>query len=211
MWELVKAGGWLMVPLVLCSIFTVAIAIERFIRLKRSNVLPKRLLLKNSDAAAQVVKVLQNDNALKMTALGQVLYEGYSFREQGEQFSRAQMEVAASKEIGYLEKNINFLGTLSAVAPLLGLLGTVIGIIESFLVIDIGSAGNASMMIPGISKALITTAAGMLVAIPALFAHRYFQRLVQEYITELEQQATLFHAALFYKQKPTQQVSEQAD
>ena len=210
MWELVKAGGWLMVPLVLCSIFTVAIAIERFIRLKRSNVLPKNLLLKNSDSAAQVVKTLENDDALKMTALGQVLYEGYSFQGQGEQFSRAQMEVAASKEIGYLEKNINFLGTLSAVAPLLGLLGTVIGIIESFLVVDIGSAGNASMMIPGISKALITTAAGMVVAIPALFAYRYFQRLVQEYVTELEQQATLFHAALFYKQKATSQESERA-
>ena len=120
-------------------------------------------------------------------------------REQGEQFARAQMEATASREISHLEKNINFLGTLSAIAPLLGLLGTVIGIIESFLVIDIGTNSNPTMMIPGISKALITTAAGMLIAIPALFAYRYFQRLVQEYVAELEQQSTLFHAALFYQ------------
>ena len=73
------------------------------------------------------------------------------------------------------------------------------GIIESFLVIDMGSNSNPTMMIPGISKALITTAAGMLIAIPALFAYRYFQRLVQEYVTELEQQSTLFHAALYYQ------------
>ena len=113
------------------------------------------------------------------------------------------MEATASQEIGYLEKNINFLGTLSAVAPLLGLLGTVLGIIESFLVIDVG-ASNPTLMIPGISKALITTAAGMLIAIPALFAYRYFQRLVQEYTAELEQQATLFHAGLFHQSQPHQ-------
>lgn len=87
---------------------------------------------------------------------------------------------------------------MSAVAPLLGLLGTVLGIIESFLVIDLGTTSNPGLMIPGISKALITTAAGMLIAIPTLFAYRFFQRLVQEYVAELEQQSTLFHAALFY-------------
>lgn len=96
-------------------------------------------------------------------------------------------------------------GTLSAVAPLLGLLGTVISIIESFLVIDLGTNSNPTLMIPGISKALITTAAGMFIAIPALFAYRYFQRLVQEYIAELEQQSTLFHAALFYQNSTDQE------
>ena len=97
-----------------------------------------------------------------------------------------------------LEK-ISIFGYIEPIAPLFGLLGTVLGIIESFLVIDIGSAGNASMMMPGISKALITTAVGMLIAIPAMIAYRYFQRVVHEYIAELEQQSTLFHAALFYK------------
>src|SRR5690606_36108277 len=65
--------------------------------------------------------------------------------------------------------------------------------------IDIGTNSDPVLMMPGISKALITTAAGMLIAVPAVFAHRYFQRLVQEYVAELEQQATLFHASLFYR------------
>lgn len=199
MWELVKAGGWLMIPLVLCSIFTVAIAIERFIRLKRSMVLPKELLLSGGQDVHQVVQQLQNSQNLQSSSLGRILVSGLQSKKNTEQYARAQMEATASQEIGYLEKNINFLGTLSAVAPLLGLLGTVVGIIESFLVIDIGTNSNPTMMIPGISKALITTAAGMLIAIPALFAYRYFQRLVQEYVAELEQQSTLFHAALFYQ------------
>ncbi|CAB1213243.1 MotA/TolQ/ExbB proton channel family protein [Acinetobacter bouvetii] len=199
MWELVKAGGWLMLPLVLCSIFTVAITIERFIRLKKSMILPKALLLNQAQNIDNVMQQLQQDQALQQSTLGRIFNAGYESKHQNEQYARAQMETTASQEIGYLEKNINFLGTLSAVAPLLGLLGTVLGIIESFLVIDLGTNSNPTLMIPGISKALITTAAGMFIAIPALFAYRYFQRLVQEYVAELEQQSTLFHAALFYQ------------
>ena len=199
MWELVKAGGWLMLPLVLCSIFTVAITLERFIRLKKSLILPKNLLLNSTQNIETVIQKLQQEQALKNSTLGRIFAAGFQSKQHNEQFARAQMESTASQEIGYLEKNINFLGTLSAVAPLLGLLGTVLGIIESFLVIDLGNNSNPTMMIPWISKALITTAAGMFIAIPALFAYRYFQRLVQEYIAELEQQSTLFHAALFYQ------------
>ena len=73
---------------------------------------------------------------------------------------------------------------------------------------DLGSNSNPTMMIPGISKALITTAAGMVIAIPALFAYRYFQRLIQEYISELEQQSTLFHATLFYRKPQAQDVEQ---
>ena len=197
MWELVKAGGWLMFPLVLCSIFTVAITIERFIRLKKSAVLPSIILLKIGQNTDTVVKQIKQSATLQNSPLGRIFLAGYQSRQQSPEYVRAQMEATASQEISYLEKNINFLGTLSAVAPLLGLLGTVLGIIESFLMIDVGSASNPTLMIPGISKALITTAAGMLIAIPALFAYRYFQRLVLEYVAELEQQATLFHADLF--------------
>lgn len=208
MWELVKAGGWLMLPLVLCSIFTVAISIERFIRLRRVVVLPKKLLIQKNQPVSVVIDNLKADQNASQSSLGFIFHEGLDAASKGEQFARAQMEAMASREISYLEKNINFLGTLSAAAPLLGLLGTVVGIIESFLVIDLGSSSNPTMMIPGISKALITTAAGMLIAIPALFAYRYFQRLVQEYVAELEQQATLFHAALFYQQNDTIQTDK---
>lgn len=199
MWELVKAGGWLMLPLILCSIFTIAITIERFVRLKKTMILPKALLLNQAQNMDVITQQLQQNESLKSSTLGRIFTVGYQNKNYTEHYARAQMEATASQEIGYLEKNINFLGTLSAVAPLLGLLGTVLGIIESFLVIDVGTNSNPTLMIPGISKALITTAAGMFIAIPALFAYRYFQRLVQEYIAELEQQSTLFHAALFYQ------------
>ena len=208
MWELVKAGGWLMLPLVLCSIFTLAITLERLIRLKRANVLPKNLLLQKDRSLDSVLDTLEQDKVAANSTLGYILREGIDAFPQGEAYARAQMEVTASREIGYLEKNVNFLGTLSAVAPLLGLLGTVLGIIESFLVLDLGSNSNPTMMIPGISKALITTAAGMVIAIPALFAYRYFQRLIQEYISELEQQSTLFHATLFYRKPQAQDVEQ---
>ncbi|WP_104498200.1 MotA/TolQ/ExbB proton channel family protein [Acinetobacter indicus] len=198
MWELVKAGGWLMLPLLLCSVFTLAISIERFLRLKRAGVVPKALQLQTGQPVQVMLQQLQASENLQHSTLGRIFMAGAQNKHQSEQFARAQMEATASQEIGYLEKNINFLGTLSAVAPLLGLLGTVLGIIESFLMIDISSS-NPTLMIPGISKALITTAAGMLIAVPALFAYRYFQRLVQEYVAELEQQATLFHAALFHQ------------
>lgn len=201
MWELVKAGGWLMLPLVLCSIFTVAITIERFLRLKRAQVLPKELCMTAGQSAQNIVQQIKQEDAIKSSVLGAILVAGYENRQQGEHYARAQMEATASQQIGFLERNINFLGTLSAVAPLLGLLGTVLGIIESFLIIDIGNNSNPTLMIPGISKALITTAAGMLIAVPALFAYRYFQRLVHEYIAELEQQSTLFHAALFHQKQ----------
>ncbi len=208
MWELVKAGGWLMLPLILSSIFTVAITLERYLRLKRSQVLPQDLLVNGADLDTIVAKLDQEQ--AKRSPLGRILKAGYDHKDQGEQFARAQMEAAASQEITHLEKNINFLGTLSAIAPLLGLLGTVLGIIESFLVIDVGSVGNASTMMPGISKALITTAVGMLIAIPAMIAYRYFQRVVHEYVAELEQQSTLFHAALFYKKVPRVQEHRRA-
>jgi biopolymer transport protein ExbB len=199
MWELVKAGGWLMLPLILCSIFMLAISLERLIRLKRSAILPTALLLRGDENTQTVMDALHQNQSLKDSTLGRIFMAGERSRMQSPEYARAHMEAVASEEIGYLEKNINFLGTLSAVAPLLGLLGTVLGIIESFLVLDLSSNSNPTLMIPGISKALITTAVGMLIAIPALFAYRYFQRVVHEYIAVLEQQATLFHAAYFYQ------------
>ncbi|WP_297427646.1 MotA/TolQ/ExbB proton channel family protein [uncultured Acinetobacter sp.] len=198
MWELVKAGGWLMLPLLLCSIFMLAISLERLIRLKRKSILPPQLMLQGDDNTQTVMDALHQDADLQDSTLGRIFMAGERSRLQSPEYARAQMEAVASEEIGYLEKNINFLGTLSAVAPLLGLLGTVLGIIESFLILDLSANSNPTLMIPGISKALITTAVGMLIAIPALFAYRYFQRLVHEYIMQLEQQATLFHAAHFY-------------
>lgn len=201
MWELFKAGGWLMLPLFVCSIVTVAIVIERFIRLKHNMVFPKQLKIQPNTVPEIIERHLQHSVEDANSTLGRILQTALTFQHENDHFAKAQIEAVAAEEITHLERHINLLGTISTVSPLLGLLGTVIGIIESFLMVDMGSNASPTLMIPGISKALIATAMGMVVAIPALVAYRYFHRLVQEYVGELEQQATLFHAQLFYKHK----------
>ncbi len=198
MWEFIKAGGWLMLPLILCSVVALAISIERFIRLKRSAIVPRNLvnelLLRSHSGNLSV----QDQHELFKSPLGKILQKGYMFRSRDAEFAKIQMQTEASVQIANLEKNINFLGTIGSIAPLLGLLGTVLGIIEAFLAVNTGGITDPAMLANGVSKALITTAAGMIVAIPALVAYRYFQRVVVECVVELEQQATLYHAALFY-------------
>ena len=105
MWELVKAGGWLMLPLVLCSVFTVAITIERFMRLKRAGILPNALLLNRGQSLATVLQQLNQSANLKNSTLGRIFEAGARNKQQSEHYARAQMEATASQEIGYLEKN----------------------------------------------------------------------------------------------------------
>ena len=99
------------------------------------------------------------------------------------------IEEAANQVIHNLEKNLSPLGTVAAIAPLLGLLGTVIGMIKVFTAIMIEGTGNAGVLAGGISEALITTAAGLTVAIPALVFHRFFERRVDSLVVEMEDQA----------------------
>lgn len=203
MWEFIKAGGWLMLPLLACSIAALAITIERFMRLKRSRIVPRNLvnevLLRSSSDNLSV----QDQQTLFKSPLGKILQKGYMFRFKNAEFVKIQMQTEASVQISQLEKNINFLGTIGAIAPLLGLLGTVLGIIEAFLAVNSGGVTDPAMLANGVSKALITTAAGMIVAIPSLVAYRYFQRVVVELVVEMEQQATLYHAILFYSKAKT--------
>ncbi len=187
-----------MIPLIICSILALAISIERFIRLKRDVILPKNLVNEVLLRSQSENLSMQDQQELFKSALGKILQKGYMFRFKGAEFVKIQMQTEASVQIAQLEKNINFLGTIGSIAPLLGLLGTVLGIIEAFLAVNSGGMTDPAMLANGVSKALITTAAGMIVAIPALIAYRYFQRVVVELVVELEQQATLYHVALFH-------------
>ena len=198
MWEFIKAGGWLMLPLVLCSIVGLAIIIERFIQLRRRAVAPTQLC---EETLAKIYRqeLTEDDlQQLRKSSLGHLFLKTYIYRKHNPEFVKAQIQAEATIQVNLLEKNINFLGTIGAIAPLLGLLGTVLGIIEAFLAINTGGISDPALLASGVSKALITTAAGMVVAIPAILFYRYFQRLVLEYVVEMEQQATMFHAALFY-------------
>lgn len=190
MFELVKAGGWLMIPIVSCSVVAVAICIERFWTLRTNLIAPKNLLsqvwnwIRNNEMDAQRMRELRISSPL-----GQILAAGISSHRRGRELMKESIEEVANQVVHELERYLNTLGTIAAISPLLGLLGTVIGMIKVFTAIKLEGTGNAAVLAGGISEALITTAAGLTVAIPSLFFYRYFQRKVDELVINMEQEA----------------------
>ena len=199
MWELLKAGGWLMLPIVICSVIAIAIMMERALKLKSSKILPKALRQQLIATLAERggISRPQLERIRGQSALGDVLATGVIYRRFGLDSMTMHMENRASVQIHALEKNINVLGTVAAISPLLGLLGTVLGIIVSFMAISDGGMRDPAMLAAGVSQALFTTAAGMFVAIPALISYRYFQRRVVDINATFEQEAGLLIQELY--------------
>lgn len=191
MWELIKAGGWLMLPIILSSVVAAAIVLERLWTLRSARVAPPNLVgqawrwIKEGQLDANRLKSLRADSPL-----GEVLAAGLANARHGREVMKEAIQEAASKVIHELERYLSTLGTIAAVAPLLGLLGTVIGMIDVFNAVMLQGTGNTAVLAGGISKALITTAAGLTVAIPALFFHRFLVRRVDELVVAMEQEAT---------------------
>ncbi|EAW29774.1 MotA/TolQ/ExbB proton channel family protein [marine gamma proteobacterium HTCC2143] len=189
MFELVKSGGWLMLPIILCSIAVVAICIERFLALNPKKISPPETLgevwgwIKNSQLDAEKLKTLKNSSPL-----GRILAAGLSNSRHGRDVMKESIQEAASHVIHDLERYLNTLGTIAAISPLLGLLGTVIGMIKVFTAIMLQGTGNAGVLAGGISEALITTATGLTVAIPALIMHRFYSRRIDSVVITLEQE-----------------------
>jgi len=183
------AGGWVMVPLVLCSVLGLAICFERLYTLNPKKIAPPHLLatvwkqLKNGELDAAKLRTLKQSSPL-----GRILAAGLSNAYHGRDVMKESIQDAASHVVHDLERYLTTLGTIAAVAPLLGLLGSVLGIIEVFSEIMVQGSGNASILAGGISKALITTAAGLTVAIPALVMHRYFVGKIDAIVVGLEQE-----------------------
>ncbi|MBE02204.1 MotA/TolQ/ExbB proton channel family protein [Marinobacter lutaoensis] len=190
MFELLKAGGILMVPIVACSILALAIVLERFWTLRASRVAPPQTInelwrwIKKKELNGRKLKALQASSPL-----GRILAGGLLNAKHGREIMKESIEQEASQVIHELERFLNPLGTVATIAPLLGLLGTVIGMIKVFAEIQLAGVGNAANLAGGISEALITTAAGLSVAIPALIFHRYFIRRVDELVVSMEQEA----------------------
>jgi len=189
-WELVKAGGWIMLPIILCSIVALAIIVERLWTLRPSRITPAHLLgqvwrwIQDKQLNSDKLKELRADSPL-----GQILAAGLANSKHGREVMKECIEEAAARVIHDLERYLNALGTIAGIAPLLGLLGTVLGMIEIFGSFMGSGMANASQLAGGIATALITTAAGLFVAIPALFFHRYLQRRVDELVIGMEQEA----------------------
>jgi len=188
--ELLKAGGILMVPILFCSVLALAIILERFWSLRDSRIAPPQVLnelwrwIKKKELNGKRLKTLQASSPM-----GRVLASGLLNAKHGREVMKESIEHEASQVVHQLERFLNPLGTVATISPLLGLLGTVIGMIKVFAEIQLAGVGNAGNLAGGISEALITTASGLSVAIPALIAHRYFIRRVDALVVNMEQEA----------------------
>jgi biopolymer transport protein ExbB len=197
MWEIVRAGGWMMGPIILFSIIAVAIILERLWTLQDRRVLPPDLtkrvwqLVEGNQVTDQVIAALAQNSPL-----GKVLAAGLANRHRSREALMERLEDAGRHVVQELERFLNTLGTIAGVAPLLGLLGTVGGIIKAFNAINAGGMGDPRMLSGGIAQALVTTAAGLCVAIPALIGYRYLRGRVDRIVIEIEKDAISLADAL---------------
>ena len=179
-----------MAPILLCSVVALAIVIERFWALQQQKINPDFLIGRirrwhqddqlNSDR----IRALRDHSPL-----GRVLAAGLSNMELSRELMKESIEETGRHVVLELERFLNTLGTIASITPLLGLLGTVVGMIKVFAVITEQGVGDPAVLSGGISQALTTTAAGLVVAIPALFFYRYFRGRVNELVLDMEQEA----------------------
>jgi len=180
----------MMLPIILCSIAAAGIIAERLWTLRPARITPSHLLgqvwlwIKDKQLNSQKLRELRASSPL-----GEILAAGLANSKHGREIMKECIEEAAARVIHELERYLNALGTIAGIAPLLGLLGTVLGMIDIFSAFMGSNMANASVLAGGIAKALITTAAGLFVAIPALFFHRFLQRRVDELVVGMEQEA----------------------
>ncbi|MCH2493373.1 MAG: MotA/TolQ/ExbB proton channel family protein [Gammaproteobacteria bacterium] len=197
MFELIRSGGWLMWPILVCSVLALAIIVERCWSLRRSVVAPKDLMshIQGMTLGDRLTNE-QIDAVRETSALGQILAAGLSRQTQQAFLIKDAIEEAGGHVVHELERYLNALGTIAATTPLLGLLGTVIGMIKVFSAITAVGVGDPQVLAGGISEALITTAAGLSVGIPSLMFHRYFLGKVNELTVAMEQDALRFMEVL---------------
>lgn len=187
---MIQAGGWLMLPLILSSIFAVAIIGERFWSLQEKRITPKHLVgqvwqwYKSDDLDETHLEALA-----KSSPLGQVLAAGLVNRHHPRAIMKESVEESGRQVIVNLEKYLTTLGTIAQITPLLGLLGTVIGMIKVFSAITTQGVGNPGVLAGGISEALITTATGLCIAIPSLYFYRHFRAQVNILVLKMEEES----------------------
>ena len=190
MFEFFEKGGLMLLPIILCSIVALGIIVERFWSLKRNKILPP-------DLVPQVWKLSREEKLDAMairrikvgSPLGTILAAGLSNSRFGREIMKESIEEVGRQVAHDLERYLTALGTISAITPLLGLLGTVVGMIKVFSAIMSQGVGDPGVLAGGISEALITTAAGLAVAIPSLMFHRYFEGRVDDLVLKMEEES----------------------
>jgi biopolymer transport protein ExbB len=186
--ELFLKGGMVMWPILLCSLITVAVIVEKYILLKQSNVNPKQLMTKIRSALSRndLMGAVDACNSVK-APVGNILKHGVMNYKNGTQAVKEAIEMAGKEEVFHLEKRLSVLANMAGVAPMLGFLGTVTGMIAAFQTIErLGGNVNPSVLAGGIWEAMLTTAFGLLVGIPALYFYNFFVSKVNRFVFEIE-------------------------
>jgi len=190
MWEIIQAGGPVMWPIIVLSILAAAILLERLWSLQERRIIPPELrekvwkLVESGQLTERHITALAQNSAL-----GQILAAGLANRDRPREFVKEAIEDTGRHVVHELERFLNMLGTIAAVSPLMGLLGTVTGIIVAFNAITHTGVGDPKVLSGGIGQALITTAAGLIVAIPSLIGYRYLRGRVDELVIAMEKEA----------------------
>ena len=190
MLEIIRQGGWLMLPILACSAIAMGIVLERFWTLRRKVVNPPDLGEQVQSWALS--RKLENSHVEALSensALGRVLAAALRNRTRTRDIVKEAVEDTGRHVVHDLERYLNTLGTIAGITPLMGLLGTVIGMIKVFSSILVHGVGDANQLAGGISQALVTTAAGLFVAIPAYLFYRFFKGRVEELVVDMEEQA----------------------
>ena len=190
MLEILMQGGWLMLPILMCSVVALAIIAERFWALNSEKIIPEKTL----SSVWQLYKAGQLDKSRVQTLslsspLGKILASGINNQVHGREVMKESIEESGRQVIHELERYLNTLGTIASITPLLGLLGTVVGMITVFEDITLSGVGDPTILAGGISQALITTATGLSVGIPSLMFFRYFRGRVDELVIKMEDEA----------------------
>ncbi|MGA1796879.1 MAG: MotA/TolQ/ExbB proton channel family protein [bacterium] len=180
-------GGIVMIPILACSVIALAIALERFYSLRGVRVHPPEFVTKmkkvlNEGKAQEALAICSNS----AWPIARIMEAGILRRDHAREQIKEVIEHAGKKEADKLHKYLAPLATIAIISPLLGLLGTVTGMIKVFEVISLQGVGHPTALASGISEALITTAAGLIVAIPTLVVHNYFLKKANAYILEME-------------------------
>ena len=190
MFELIKSGGLLIIPILFCSVIAMAIIGERFWTLQKNEVVPPEMVKQVWELAQSKKLDSKTIQQLKESSpLGAILAAGVLNEKLGRDVMKESIAEAGRQVAHDLERFLNTLGTIATITPLLGLLGTVVGMIKVFSAIVTHGVGDPTVLAGGISEALITTAAGLAVAIPCVIFHRYFDGLVDSLVLSMEDES----------------------
>ena len=189
MWEIIQAAGWPIWPLILTSIIGVAIILERFWSLRKSQIIPDGLIveiktmIKQNNLDNNKINILKNSSPL-----GDLLAVAIARRKDSVEVIKSALDERAGIIVHNLERYLGVLVTIATVAPLLGLFGTIIGMVELFSSFT-SSGHDVAVFARGISIALYNTAGGIVVAVPAMIAYRFFRSKIDNYLNEMEHYA----------------------